>query len=99
MPSAAAAGDREWSPPHTLPVTDCEVDPTVDLPEAVVVGGQPAVMFPIAESNRNDHAALVDAGYDAELTEVPGGHLEPITPGTEGWDTYVATIVATAHGG
>jgi acetyl esterase/lipase len=137
-----------------LPVTDCEVDPAIDLPEAVVVGGapvfaaqwardgffdtnpkwasltpeqidafdpylaigqnpdlrerlvvgeddiggQPDVMFPIAESNREYHAALIGADYDAELTEVPGGHLEPITPGTESWSTYVDTIVTTARG-
>ncbi len=29
---------------------------------------------------------------------MPGGHLDPITPGTESWDTYVATIVETARG-
>ena len=137
-----------------LPVTDCEVDPAIDLPEAVVVGGapvfaaqwardglfdanpawasltpeqidafdpflnigqnaelrvrlvvgeddiggQPNVMFPIAESNRDYHAALIEAEYDAELTEVPGGHLEPITPGTESWSIYVDTVVATARG-
>ena len=137
-----------------LPVTDCEVDPTIEPPQAVVgggaplfaaewaraglfdanpqwnaltpeqidafdpylalgrnpelevrlvvgeddVGGQPNVMLPIAESNRDYHAALVEAGYDAELTEVAGGHLEPITPGTESWDAYVTTVVETARG-
>lgn len=137
-----------------LPVTDCEVAPAIDLPDAVVgggapvfaaqwardgffdanpqwgsltpeqidafdphlaigrnpnlrvrlvvgeedVGGRPNVMFPIVESNGEYHAALVAAGYDVELTEVPGGHLEPITPGTESWTTYVDTIAATARG-
>jgi acetyl esterase/lipase len=62
------------------------------------VGGTPGVPFPIAESNRDYHAELLEAGYDSELTEVPGGHLDPITPGTESWDTYVATIVEAARG-
>ncbi len=62
------------------------------------IGGTPGVPFPIAESNRDYHAELLEAGYDSELTEVPGGHLDPITPGTESWATYVATIVETAQG-
>jgi hypothetical protein len=41
---------------------------------------------------------LIEADYDVELTEVPGGHLEPITPGTESWSIYVDTVVATARG-
>jgi acetyl esterase/lipase len=136
-------------------VTDCNVDPSIDAPDAVVgggaplfaarwardgrlatnpqwssltaeqistydpflllgrnrrlrvrlvvgrddVGGNPDVLFPIAESNRDYIGALTDAGYDATLTEVPGGHEGPLTPGTEGLDAYVAVVVETARGG
>ncbi len=137
-----------------LPVTDCEVDPVVEAPDAVVgggaplfaaqwardgrfatnpqwapltpeqidafdpylalgrnpdlqvrlvvgeddVGGNPAVAFPIAESNRDYLDALVESGYDAELIEVPGGHEGPLAPGPDGLDTYVDVVVETARG-
>ena len=135
-----------------LPVSDCLVNPTMDLPGAVVVGGTPFFAadaartgaypwpewadltpdqvdafdpylvlgrnpdvhivlvvgendvgggalgeIPIAESNLEYYQALVDAGYDAELVLLPGGHLEPINPVTEQFDTWVSTIADTAR--
>jgi hypothetical protein len=61
------------------------------------VGGNPSVVFPIAETNREYFDTLVKAGYDADLTEVPGGHEGPLTPGPDGMDTYVNVIVDTAR--
>lgn len=138
-----------------LPVTDCEVDPTIPAPPAVASGGgslfvvdwarqglfpapewtaltpeqldafdpnlaveagrnpdvrivlfvgeddqggNPDLPFPIAESNRDFDAAARQAGYDVELILVPGGHLEPQTPGTEQFAAWVETVVETAHG-
>jgi predicted esterase len=57
------------------------------------VGGNPEQPFPIAESNREYHAALQEAGYDAELIEVPGGH-EVIE---RHCDAFIDTIVETAR--
>lgn len=59
------------------------------------VGGNPERPFPIADSNREYHAALVDAGFDTELVEVPGGHEVQLTER----DSFVETIVATAQAG
>ncbi len=60
------------------------------------VGGNPNVELPIAESTRDYFDALLEAGYDVELTEVPGGHLDPLVPGSEGYETYVWVVVDTA---
>ena len=43
--------------------------------------------------------ALLEAGYDAELTEVPGGNLDPLTPGSDSYETYVSVVVDTAAQG
>ena len=147
---AAVLGLIGDEPP--LPVSDCLVDPTMDLPGAIVAGGTPFFVaeaarigayplpewtdltpdqvdafdpylvlgrnpdvhivlvvgendvgggglgeIPIAESNLEYYQALVDAGYDAELVLLPGGHIEPINPVTEQFDTWVSTIVDTAY--
>lgn len=61
-------------------------------------GGNPAVPFPIADSNREFDAAARQSGYDVELILVAGGHLEPVTPGTEQFAAWVETVVETARG-
>ena len=62
------------------------------------VGGNPNIQQPIAESNREYLAALLDAGYDAEATEVPGGHADPLQTGSESFESYVSAVVDTARG-
>lgn len=62
---------------------------------AADVGGNPNQPFPIADSNREYHAALVDAGFDVELVEVPGGHEVESTRRAE----FVDLIVETARSG
>ena len=57
------------------------------------VGGNPDQPFPIAESNRRYHAALVDAGFEVELIEVPGGH----EVGQTHRDQFADAIVVTAQ--
>lgn len=61
------------------------------------VGGNPNIDQPIAESNRQFLAALLDADYDAEATELPGGHSAPVEPGSEELAAYVAVVVDTAR--
>jgi hypothetical protein len=62
------------------------------------VGGNPNFSRPITQSNIEFDQALQDAGYESELTIVSGGHLEPVTPGTEQFQTWVDTIVEVANG-
>jgi acetyl esterase/lipase len=62
------------------------------------VGGNPNFSLPITESNVEFDQALQDAGYEAELRIVSGGHLEPQTPGTEQFQIWVDTIVEVANG-
>jgi acetyl esterase/lipase len=57
------------------------------------VGGNPERPFPIADSNREFHAALVESGLDTELVEVPGGHEVAVTE----QDSFVETIVEAAR--
>ena len=59
------------------------------------VGGTQS--FPIAESTLEFDEAARAAGYDVELTVVPGGHLPPQAKGTEQFDAWIATIAEAAH--
>jgi acetyl esterase/lipase len=61
-------------------------------------GGNPDLPFPIAESNRAFDQAARQAGYDVDLIVVPGGHLEPIIPGTDQFAAWIETVAETAHG-
>ena len=60
-------------------------------------GGGVLGEIPIAQSNREYHAALLDAGYDADLIELAGGHeLTPGTPKFERWVNTIATVAMNA---
>jgi acetyl esterase/lipase len=63
------------------------------------VGGNPNIQQPIAESNRDYLSALLDAGYDAEATELPGGHSDPVTTGSDSYEGYVSAVVETVSNG
>ena len=58
------------------------------------VGGGYLGEIPIAASNLEYHEALVDAGYDAELVLLDGGH--EMVPGTGMFDAWVTAIADTA---
>lgn len=60
-------------------------------------GGNPAIPFPIVESNRAFDEAARQAGYDVDLIVLPGGHVEPSIPGTEQFAAWVETVAETAH--
>ena len=83
------------------PYLAVEAGPNPELRIVLFVGERDVggtQFFPITESTLEFDAAARAAGYDVELTVVPGGHLPPEEEGTEQFETWVDTLAETAKG-